>query len=375
MKILLSQNIFVESLNKIQSAVQSKSGSLPVLQNFLIEANRDYLKFVSTDLEIAIKHMTMEGFKTITEGSVTIPFKKVYEILSSIDKDSEVTVSSDDDKVFIVSGKTKIKIATIPVSDYPAIPSINEKESFKMNGFDMISMIDRTIFSASTDDKNSVLNGLLWKKEKNIFTIAASDGRRLGVISRDLKNTVKKDFKVVIPSRILGEISSFIKSNCDKNDDVLVDISTNKIGFKIKDTDFISSFIEGNFPSYETIIPKNFESSATVDVGKLLSSTKRAIICNGDLKTGFVKYTFKKDVLIINSSSQSVDFEDEIDCDFSLKNEDFVIIYNPKFIVDILKNIESKNIEFHFTGQTTPTMLKTDVDPTLVYMVMPLKSY
>ena len=167
MKILLSQNIFVESLNKIQSAVQSKSGSLPVLQNFLIEANRDYLKFVSTDLEIAIKHMTMEGFKTITEGSVTIPFKKVYEILSSIDKDSEVTVSSDDDKVSIVSGKTKIKIATIPVSDYPAIPSINEKESFKMNGFDMISMIDRTIFSASTDDKNSVLNGLLWKKEKN----------------------------------------------------------------------------------------------------------------------------------------------------------------------------------------------------------------
>ncbi|MBP7796234.1 MAG: DNA polymerase III subunit beta [Elusimicrobiales bacterium] len=375
MKILLSQNIFVESLNKIQSAVQSKSGSLPVLQNFLIEANKDYLKFVSTDLEIAIKHITREGFKTITEGSVTIPFKKVYEILSSIDKDSEVTVSSDDDKVSIVSGKTKIKIASLPVSDYPAIPSINEKESFKMNGFDIISMIDKTIFSASTDDKNSILNGLLWKKEKNIFTIAASDGRRLGVISRDLKNTVKKDFKVVIPSRILGEISSFIKSNCDKNDDVLVDISTNKIGFKIKDTDFISSFIEGNFPSYETIIPKNFESSATVDVNKLLNSTKRAIICNGDLKTGFVKYTFKKDVLIINSSSQSVDFEDEIDCDFSLKNEDFVIIYNPKFIVDILKNIESKNIEFHFTSQTTPTMLKTEEDPMLVYMIMPLKSY
>ncbi|MEF3280712.1 MAG: DNA polymerase III subunit beta [Elusimicrobiota bacterium] len=375
MKILLSQNNLITCLSKIQTAVQSKTGSLPILQNFLIEAKKDFIKFVATDLEIAIKHTYRGDFKIITEGGITIPFKKLYDIILSIDKDSEITISTEDDKVLVQSGKMKVKITGLPVSDYPAIPTINEKESFRINSFSILDMIEKTIFSVSTDDKNTVLNGLLWKKEKNNFTIAATDGRRLAVISKDIKEGIKKDFKVVIPSRILEDISHFIKANCEEKDDILVDISTNQIGFKIKDTEFISRFIDGNFPSYETIIPKSFESSAKINIEKLLASTKRAVICEGDLKTGFVKYIFKKDVLIITSSSQSVYFEDEIDCEFSGDSKEFTVVYNPRFIIDILKNVDSKNIEFNFTGATTPTMMKIDKNPNLIYMVMPLKSY
>lgn len=375
MKIIISQNLFVDCLNKIQPAVQNKTGSLPILQNFLIEAKKDFLKFASTDLEIAVKHTQKTDFKIINEGSITIPFKKLYDILSSIDKDADITISVDDDKVNVIAGKTKVKITGLPSSDYPAIPSINDKDFFKINAFEVLSMIEKTVFSSSSDDKNTVLNGLLWKKEKNTFTIAATDGRRLAVISRDIKDNSKRDFKVIIPSRILEEVAVFVKNNCNEKDDIIVDISTNQVGFRIKDTDFISRFIDGNFPAYETIIPKNFESSARVSVEKLLTSTKRAVICSGDTKTGFVKYVFKKDVLIITSSSQSVDFEDEIDCEFSNKTGEFVIVYNPKFIIDILKNISSDFIDFKFTGSTTPTMIKTEKDSNLIYMVMPLKSY
>lgn len=375
MKILISQGLFLECLNKIQPAVQSKTGSLPILQNFFIEAKKDYLKFAATDLEIAIKHTQKKDFKIINEGSITIPFKKMHDILSSIEKNIDVSIEVDDDKIIFIAGKTKIKITGLPASDYPAIPSINEKDFFKVNAREVLSMIEKTVFSSSSDDKNTVLNGLLWKKDKNNFTVAATDGRRLAVISRDIKDGSKKDFKVIIPSRVLEEVGLFIKNNCDEKEDIIVDISTNQVGFRIKDTDFVSRFIDGNFPAYETIIPKNFESSAKVSVEKLLTSTKRAVICSGDTKTGFVKYVFKKDVLIITSSSQSADFEDEIDCEFSGKNGDFSIVYNPKFIIDILKNISSDTVEFKFTGSVTPTMIKTEKDNNLIYMVMPLKSY
>lgn len=375
MKFSIRQETLVDCLSKIQPAVQTKTGAMPVLHNFLIEVKNDVIRFTATDLEIAIKHSLTNSFTTITQGSTTIPFKRFYEIVSTLEEDSEIVVSYEDEKIIVVSGRTKMKIATLPPTDFPSTPSINDKDAFRVNAKEIVSMIEKTIFSASADDKNTVLNGLLWKKEKDTFTIAATDGRRLAVISRKLASG-NKTFKVIIPARILDEISSFIKSNCNEKDEMSISISTNQVGFKIKDTEFISRFIEGNFPSYESIIPKNFESVAKVEAEKLLTATKRAVIAGGDSKTGFVKYNFKKDVLTVSLSMQNVDFEDQIDCSFSMKGgDDFTIVYNPKFIIDILKNSGAKTIDFKFTGATTPTMITTEDEPDLIYMVMPLKSY
>ena len=375
MKFSISQKNLLKCLEIIQPAVMTKSGSLPILNNFLINATKESLMFVSTDLEIAIKHFLKKDFSIVNEGSITVPFKKFYDMVSSIESEKEITIYVEEDKLYVTTGKMKVKISTLPSSDYPAIPSINEKDSFKIKALSIVDMIEKTIFAVS-DDKNSVLNGLLWKKVKNNFTIAATDGRRLGVVCREIKNGVKKDFEVIIPSRILGEVSSFISSNCDENDDVIVDISQNQVGFRIGDTDFVSRFIEGKFPNYESIIPKTFESISKIESKKLFDSTKRATVCSGDAKTGFVKYTFKKDVLIISTSSQTVDYEDEIDCEFSTSaslKDGFVVAYPPKFIIDILKNLDSKKIEFKFTGAHTPTMIKLDTDENLMYMIMPLK--
>lgn len=375
MKFTITQDILIDCLSKIQPAVQTKTGAMPVLHNFHIEVKQDSIRFTATDLEIAIKHLIKNSFTTIIEGSATIPFKKFYDIVSTIDKDKDITVSYEDEKIIILSGKTKMKISTIPPSDFPATPIMNEKDVFRVNALEIVSMIEKTVFSASKDDKNTVLNGVLWKKEKDFFTIAATDGKRLAVINRKISSN-NKPFKVIIPARVLDEISSFIKSNCNEKDEMNIQISTNHVGFKIKDTEFISRFIEGNFPSYETIIPKSFESTAKVVSERLITSTKRALIAAGDNKSSFVKYNFKKDVLTISLSIQNVDFEDQIDCSFNSKvSDDFTIVYNPKFIIDIVKNSGASNVEFKFTGATTPTMIVTDSDPDLIYMVMPLKSY
>jgi DNA polymerase-3 subunit beta len=190
MKISITQKGLIKCLNTIQSAVMTKIGSLPILSNFLIHAKKDHLIFIATDLEIAIKHTLKKDFTVVDEGSTTIPFKKFYDIISSLDENSDITIYLEDDKLYVISGKMKVKIITLPVSDYPAIPNINEKESFKVNAFSIVDMIEKTIFSVS-DDKNSVLNGLLWKKSKNSFTVAATDGRRLGVVWREARRSLK----------------------------------------------------------------------------------------------------------------------------------------------------------------------------------------
>jgi len=369
MKITSNKESLIKGIQVIQSAVTSKAGALPVLQNFLIETDENGLKLVSTDLEMAIKHFIKVDIKN--DGSVTIPMKKFVDVVQNLDKE-EVNIFVDEaSKIAINSGKAKIKIGGLPKSDYPLIPDIEEKDSFKIKALDIMNMIEKTVFSSAADDERHFLNGLLWKNEKGVFSIVATDGRRLAVTWKEgLK--IKKDFKVIIPSKIMNELVKFIKTNVkDEKEEMTVGLSTNQVGFKFGKTVFISRLIEGNFPAYEQIIPKTTEFKAEVNAEKLLAATKRAAICSND-RGGAVKYTLKKNVLIVNASSQTMDFEDELDMDFSGK--EFQISYNPKFITDILKNVGSKKVTFEFTGPATPSIVKSAADAELLYIVMPLRA-
>ena len=207
--------------------------------------------------------------------------------------------------------------------------------------------------------------------DKNIFSMVATDGRRLAVNSRNNIKT-KQDFKIIVPSKILNELVKFIKaSNFNDKDDILIGLSSNQIGFKINETVFISRLIEGNFPAYEQIIPKSHEISFNLDTQKVFDITKRAVICSNE-RNGVVKYEFKKNILIVKASSQNMDFEDEMDIEYSGKQ--FQINFNPKYIMDILKNIGDKKIIFKFTTSSTPVSIGSLKDKNLLYIVMPLRS-
>jgi DNA polymerase-3 subunit beta len=367
MKIVLEREDLSKSIQIIQAAINSKTGAMPVLQNFLIETEKNGLNFISTDLEIAIKHFIET--KVNEQGSITIPLKKFSEIIQNFDDKDVIIAADEESKVILNNGKTKVKIIGLPKSDYPLIPEIEEKDCFEINAYELLNMIESTIFSVSNEDERHFLNGLLWENKKNNFSIVATDGRRLAVASSILK--IKKEFRVIIPSKIMNELTKFIKNNIsDKKENIKVGMSTNQVGFIYKKTVFISKFIEGNFPAYEQIIPKEIDFSVNIPTEKLLSATKRAIICSNE-RNASVKYSFKKGLLLVNTSSQNIDFEDEFDIDY--KGKDFQIVYNPKFILDILKNIGSKEVLFEFTGANRPSVIKNPEDKNLLYIVMPLR--
>ena len=370
MKINSNRENLIKGLQTIQAGVSSKTGTIPILQNFLMETEDKGLKVVFTDLEMAIKHHINVDVKT--EGSITIPIKKFMEIVQNLGEESDVNISVDDsNRVAINSGKSKFRLSGAPKNDYPVIPDLDENNSFKMPAGIMSEMISGTIFSASTEDDRHFLNGLLWKYEKDLFSVAATDGRRLALASTD-KVKMKKDFKIIVPSKILNELVKFIKSaDIADKEEVLVGLSSNQIGFKIAKTVFISRLIEGNFPAYEQIIPKTKEFSVEINTPKLVGVTRRAAICPNE-RSGAVKYTFKKGMLIVNSSSQTMDFEDELEVDY--KGRDFQVSFNPKFILDILKNAGEKNIVLDFNAPTTPVMARIPGNEDFIYIVMPLRT-
>ena len=370
MKINSNRENLVKGLQTIQAGLSAKTGTIPILQNFLMETEDNGLKIVFTDLEMAIKHHINVDVKST--GSITIPMKKFMEIIQNLGEDSEVNLSVDDsNKVAINSGKSKFKISGSPKNDYPVIPDLDETNSFKIPAGIMSAMISGTIFSASTEDDRHFLNGLLWKYEKEKFSVVATDGRRLALASTD-KIKIKKDFKVIIPSKILNELVKFIKTAAlDDKEDIIVGLSSNQIGFKIAKTVFISRLIEGNFPAYEQIIPKTKEISVEINTPKLVAVTKRAAICSNE-RSGAVKYTFKKGILIINSSSQNMDFEDELEVDY--KGKEFQVSFNPKFVLDMLKNFGDKNVVLDFNTPATPVLARIPGNDDYTYIIMPLRT-
>lgn len=370
MKINSNKENLLKGLQTIQSSVSSKTGTIPILQNFLMETKEKGLKIVFTDLEMAVKHFVKVEVQK--EGSITVPMKKFTEIIHALEGDENISISVDNSsKTTITSGKSKFKIGGLPKNDYPVIPDIDETNSFKIPALVLADMVSKTIFSASNEDERHFLNGLLWKSEKGKFSIVATDGRRLAVFN--VPNvSVKKDFKIIVPSKILLELVKFVNSSDFKEkDEITIGLSSNQIGFKAKKTVFVSRLIEGNFPAYEQIIPKAPEISVDIDTQKLANITKRAVICSNE-RNGTVKYEFKKDVLIVKSSSQNMDFEDEIDIKHGEK--EFNISFNPRYITDVLKNVGDKTISLKFTTSSTPVIIEPSRDKNLLYIVMPLRS-
>ena len=360
MKINSNRETLIKGIQTIQAGVSSKTGTIPILQNFLMETEDKGVKVVFTDLEMAIKHHIPVEIKG--EGSITVPIKKFMEIVQNLGEDSPVNIAVDENnRISILSGKSRFKLGGAPKNDYPVIPDLDESNSFKVPAKLLADMINSTIFSASTEDDRHFLNGLLWKYEKDSFSLVATDGRRLAIAS-----TSK------VPAKILGELSRFIKGAGVKDaDEVTVGLSSNQIGFKIGKTVFISRLVEGNFPAYEQIIPKSHELEITVNAEKLMAVTRRAAICSNE-RSGAVKYTFKPGALVVNSASQSMDFEDEVEVDY--KGKEFQISFNPKFIMDILKSAGAGEILAEFTSPATPALLRLKGREDLLYIVMPLRT-
>lgn len=371
MIISTSKENFVKEIQRIQSGMNVKPGSLPILQNFLLETVEDGVVISFTDLEMSLRHFI--PLSVSEQGSVTVPVKKFMEIINNLGNNDKITISSDEaHRIKIKSGNSQIKMAGTGKEDYSAIPDIDTSSLFSVPALKISEMINATLFSASTESDRQFLNGLLWKYKEGSFSMVATDGRRLAVKTvSGIKS--QQEFSVIVPSKILNELTKFLKTSGLKEDaSMQVSVSSNQIGFIIGKTSFLSRLAEGTYPAYEQIIPQTHEHEAKADSEALLAVTKRASICTSD-RTSKVIYTFNNGVLKVNSSSQNMNMEFEDEIPVSYEGEEFQISFNPNFIMDILKNLPAGEVIMQFKTATTPALIKTAAEETPLYIVMPLR--
>ncbi len=369
MKINITKSTLLEGIQIISSGVSART-TLPILHNFLLETQQGKLKLVRTDMEMATVHFVPAEIEE--EGSITVPLKEFSDIIKNLADDKEIHLQSDENNKFhIKSGKSKFWVMGTPKAEYPSIPEIERTGSIALDPILLQQMVEKTAFSASTQETRYILNGLLWNNSAKSFEVVATDGGRLALATQPALPG-SQEFKIIIPTKILSEVCRFISiAKPEKDDKIEVNVASNQVSFIMKETTFISRLIEGNFPNYQQVIPTKTTIKFESFVKDLLASTRRAALCAGEFGS-IVKYKVANNILTVSSNSQTMDFTDELPVEYT--GEAFEANFKPQYIIDVLKNIKTDKVSFSFVNASQPVLIEPVEETKFKYVIMPMRA-
>ncbi|MDI6752041.1 MAG: DNA polymerase III subunit beta [bacterium] len=360
MKILCNREVLINQIQKVQIA--NIKSTLPILNNILLEMNNGYLTTLGTDMDISIKYKQKMDIKE--EGAVLLPIKRLISIINSLSKEIEINVD-EDYKVSISSENFSSHLIGIKKEEYPIFPEVNWKISFNLLLEDLLDMFKKTVFSASQDETFIPYCGILMILEEKKIILVSTDGHRLSYIKKDIN--IDKNIRIIIPIKTVQEVIRIFKG---VEGEIKISLGDKEICFEQENLLLISRQLEGDFPDYNNVIPKEGLIELNLDRDNLNSVIKRVSLM-ADERRSFVKFNLKKNLLLINTFTQEIgDAKEDIKVKYSGK--EFEIAFNPKYILDVLRILTDKEIIFSITDQANKGMIRQEREDFL-YILMPMR--
>ncbi len=363
MEIQIQKNDLVSSLGLVIGAVNARN-TLPILTNVLVETiGMEGIRLTATDLEVGL--CTTAESKNLKEGSITLPARKFYEIARELADEEVLITVAKNNAVNIKTGKTYCRIMGLGKEDFPKLPEITLEGAIELDQHVVKECLTLTSFAISYDETRYVLNGILINVDGSKIRFIATDGRRLAYVEKELETKAAKTLQFIIPTKTVSELSKILGDSGK----VSIVHTQNQVVFHMGKTFLVSRLIEGHFPNYEQVIPKEEKTIGSVNRQALLSAVKRAALFTSQ-DAQAVKLDFVKDKILISSHSPNLgEVKEEIDAEIS--GEDVSIGFNPHYLLDALKNIDIDNVSLSLTKPDKPGLLKAKND--YLYVVMPMQ--
>lgn len=363
MKLTCEQKDLSLALSIVNRAISS-GNTLPVLNNILIKAEGKKLFFTATNLEIAINYYIKANI--MNEGAITIP-AKVFTNYVSLLKSGEVTLEVTEGLTLnIKAHHENIKIKGIKTDEFPLIPQIEKKESFKVSASTLKEMANQVTFSASNNLSRPVLMGVLFELKNDEFKMVTTDSYRLSEKSVPLKSEL--EFACIVPSRTVSELAKVLE---DTDEEVVVYVSKNQVLFEHKALSLTSRLIEGNFPDYKKIIPKESKTSVKIDKEAFILGVKKTNLFVREHNSG-VRVGVGENSMMIQTEENQVG-EGKVEVDIEKKGEDNEIALNAQFLLDVLTQMKDKDIMLELDGKLSPVTIKSEKGDGYLHIIMPLR--
>jgi DNA polymerase III subunit beta len=369
MQIVCSKPELLKGIQIVQSAVSTKS-TLPVLSNILIETKSNQLKLASTDLEVGVRCLIKA--EVVKEGALTVPAKTFSDFVRTLPENQEIKISTEDTtRMEIRGGKARCMLLGLPKEDFPVLPDFPEENAITMDPKVLQEMIKKTAFAVSTDETRYILNGIYFILSEGTARMVATDGRRLAYIARAVEEK-KLSLSAIIPSKAIREVERLLGSEGLNSGPVHLSITENQVAFKLGETLIISRLIEGHFPNYDQVIPKSSEIKIQLVTKDFMTLTQRVALASGD-RGSAVRFAVEKGRLKAMGSAQGrIEVEDELPVDYT--GGPMEIAFNPGFVIDVLKNVESAQVVLEFTAPLNPGVLRPVGDDQMLAVIMPMRA-
>ena len=370
MKISIEKNLIYKALSHVQSIVEKKN-TIPILSNILLEATDSSIILSATDMDISITETI--HCSVIEKGSVTVPAHTLYDIVRKIPDGSEIEFIVNDGKKFSIrSGKSKFSLSCLPKKDFPLIEIDKLDCEFSINSSIFLTLIEKTRFAISNEETRYFLNGIYFHKKtiNNLdnLSLVATDGHRLAKINLPFSGGLIDIPGVIIPKKTVYELGKLL---ADINEEIIINIDPNKIIFYIGNTTLISKLIDGNFPDYERVIPKNNNMIVKTDRKIFCEAVDRVSTITSE-KSRAIKFRLLKNLINMTSSDTENNTATE-DISVQYEGEEIEIGFNSKYLLEMINQLNEEKLLLEFSDSTSPLMVKESSGNDLIYVLMPMR--
>jgi len=372
MKLTVSQQQLAHGLGIVSRAVSPRS-TLPVLSNILLATDEGRLRLSATNLELGITCWI--GAQIEENGSITIPARMLGDLVTTLPDDKvELTLNTRAQSLNVHCGTSNFNIKGIDAQEFPPMPAPDLTSGVELNVADFKEMIRQVSFAASTDEARPVLQGVMMSISDNEITLAATDGFRISVRTASLSNPISSPVKVNIPARSLSELARIAMDGEDRLT-MVVPGGRGQVIFHLKDVELVSQLIEGNFPDYHAIIPRNFKTRSVLSTSEFLKACKQAEIIaregNNVIRLNIQPHENAPGVVELSSQSEEMG-SGQVVVDAAIEGPELLIAFNVKYLSEVLGVINTPNTVLETNANNTPGLISPVGDQTFKHVIMPM---
>lgn len=377
MQFIIQRNRLISGVQHVMRAVSSRT-TIPILTGIKVVADNNGITFTGSDSDISI-----ESFIPIEEdgdqliemkqtGSIVLNARFFGDIVRKLPMDTVEITAEDTQHVMIKSGKAEFNINGFDPSEYPHLPEIPEEDVFSIPSDLLKTMIRQTVFAVSTSEIRPILTGVNWQIEDGTLVCVATDSHRLASKSSPIDVPGDVSYQTVIPGKSLLELSKILD---DSDQQVNIVITENQILFKTKNIHFFTRRLEGNYPDTSRLIPSDYKTNITLN-GKLFNDAiDRASLLAREERNNVVKLaSLGTEMLEISSNTPEIGYVSEEIPIESLDGEELTISFSAKYMMEALRAIDGTDIKISFTGAMRPFIIRSAEDPSILQLILPVRT-
>ena len=365
MKLRLQRDALLKPLQAVGNIVERRP-SLAILSNILVQTSDGTMTLTGTDLEVEM--VTRLAVQNDESDEITLPGKKFIDICKALPENAEIELSTSGDRCAIRSGRSRFTLSTLPAAEFPNIEAVTSPFELSLTQKELKQLIENTQFCMAQQDVRYYLNGLLLEITQDKLTAVATDGHRLALSELGGDFDVVESRQIIIPKKGVNELARLLD---DSDNRVTIRLSENHIRVELDDISFTSKLIDGKFPDYQQVIPKNCEKKITCDREKLRQAFMRASVLSNEKYRGIL-LQFSQGVLnaTVHNPEQE-EAEEQIEIDY--EDEAFEIGFNVAYFQEALSVIREERVVLNMTDTNHSCLVVGEGNTANRYVIMPMR--